>query len=485
MANHRVIVAQPASLCREGDGLLQLGVLRWMLPPRRVIEDGETFTLGAVPVMTFAVKATFSYADCASPGDEMTLASEPEGLSLDVPCALDGAEEDEIACPSDFVPLKRLCDVLVTGHVSSRTPRERIPAGIQLGSMSRRFLVEASPAAVRAPLLRRSIRQLSGSPAEPVGPGRTPGLLDDYPLGFDFATYNTASPSQQVEEVLPGAPLTLTGLCERAEKLALRLPRVAPVMWVDTTEERGIPVELPCDTVWIDTDRRIVVLGYRMILRIPSIEIDGVVQATLALARDGVSPRLEDVRRDLARGAFEAAVELSDFGPDAEPSAEEPLFARFAELSKKIEPQISLETYALVAAALAEGKAPREDTLRAYGFDEHRFLIEERGWLTRMSEEAMRGDPALATRYGELFVEAQDGLAGPGEGKESILEYVALKVDVEDADDPMTALSNRKMTFAEWMRMDRRWTRKALQGRALELEIERMCAAYRASKGEG
>lgn len=483
--SHRVIVAQPASVCRQGEGLLQVGVLRFLLPPRRVIVDDTALTYAPIPVMTFVVKVTYSYASCSSPADEMVLAPEPEGLSLDVPSELFGAEPDEIASPSDFVPLRRMVDVLVTGHAFSKRPVDNLPAGFELGTISRSFVVKGERASVRAPLARAAIFGVDGEPAPHVGPRLTPPLQEDYPLGFDFVAFNTAPPSQQLEELSPGMYLTLSGLSERAEKLSLRLPRTEPVMWADTSEERGVPIELSCDMVWIDTDRELLVLTYRMILPIPSIELDGVSQVTVALAREGQAPELAEVQKDLARGAFEAAVELSDFDDDARPPSEEPLFARFAELSQAIPPQISLETYALIAAALAEGNGPREDTLRAYGFDEHRFLIEERGWLTRMAEAAMKEDTTLAARYGELFVKAQDSLQGPGEGQESVLEYASIKVDVEDAADPSEALAARKMTLAQWMRMDRRWARRAHEDRTVELAIERACDEVRANRGEG
>lgn len=486
MSQRRVIVAQPASLCREGAGLLQVGALRWTFPPRKVVIDNTGLTLAAAPAITFIVKATFSYARCSAPDDEMELADEPEGLALDVPSELSGAEEDEIAYTSDFVPLKRMCDVLVTGHAHSQRPRDRLPAGFELGGVARAFAVKGPRGAMRAALVRSAIRAPDGeSPAEPVGPTLTPALQEEHPLGFDFGAYNTAPASQQQDAIPHGAKLLMTGLSARADRLALKLPDAAPVMWVDTLEERGNPLALKCDTVWIDTDRELVVMVYRGLMDVPSLEFDGVAQVTLALAKGGVVPELADVRKDLERGVFEAAVELPDFDEDAAPAAEASLFAKYEVWERPVEPSITLAKYALIAAALAETKEPRKETLKEYGFDEDSFALEERGWLTRMSEAAMKGDTDLATRYGELFVEAQDSLAGPNEGRETLEEYVALKVDLEDADDPTKTLEERKMTMAEWMRMDRRWTRAALADRAAEAEIERYVRAYRARMAAG
>ena len=508
MSQSRVIVAQPASLCRDGAGLLSVGVLRWTLPRRRVVVDDTPLTMAAQPAMTFIVKATYSYAACARPEDAMELAAEPEGLALDVPSELSGAAEDEIAYSSDFVPLVRMCGVTVTGHAFSKEPLARIPAGFEIGDVARLFDVERGaesdgPEAgtpgprvavpgTRAPLVRGAIRPRrkvgveDGAFAEPVGPRLTPPLLDEYPDGFDFLEYNTAPPSQRTEGIPPGASLSLHGLSPRAETLRLRLPDAVPVMWVDTAEEKGIALPLGCDGVWIDTDRELVVMVYRMPMPIPSLELTGVERVTIATAKHGArAPTLDEVRADLARGAFEMAVELCDFEDEAGPPPEPSLFARYEIWERREEPTISLAMYATVAAALAEGTAPRGEVLSAHGFDEERFLLEERGWLLRMAESAQRGDTDLAARYGQLFVDAQDRLAGPGEGKESVSEYVVLKVDVEDAEEPQKVLADRKITLAAFMRMDRRWTRRAFEDDALAEEIERLTERCRAERAPG
>lgn len=442
----------------------------------------------------------------------MVLADEPEGMALDVPSELPGAEEDEMACSSDFVPLQRMSGVVLTGHAFSKEPVTRIPAGFELGDLSRVFDVESSvPAsepvrgggegaqptrrilvpATKAPLLRGAIRPRKKpgvdeqAIAEPVGPGLTPPLLEEHPFQFDFLAYNTAPPSQRLEEILPGMKLTLTGLSKRAETLRLKLPDVFPVMWVDTTEERGTPLDLPCDTLWIDTDRELCVMVHRIPMVVPSLEFDGVRQMTLAMAKRGSRPpSIEEVRKELARGVFEAAVELSDFDEEASPPPEPSIFARYEIWDRHEEPTISLPMYATISAALAEGKAPRGETLSAHGFDEERFLLEERGWLSRMADAAMKGDTDLAARYGALFVDAQDRLAGPREGEETVQEYVVLKVDVEDAEEPQKVLADRKKTLAEWMRMDRRWSRRAFDDDALAEEIEKLSEQYRAARAQ-
>lgn len=466
---------------------MQVGVLRWMLPPMDSEFEDTTFLAPPRPAMTIVAKLTWSFAECRSPADAMVLAAEPEGMALDVPSELDGAVA-EIAYPSDFVPLKPACDVLLHGHAHSEKSKTRLPAGFELGSLSRVFAVVSAMEAVRAPLVHGAMEERDAhTPADPVGPSPTPGLLDDYPEGFNFEAYQRAPVSQQLREAPLGETLTLYGLSAVARARSLRIPDVRLAAWIDTTDERGQAFPMACDTLWIDTDRDLLVVVYRGVMLVPSLDFDGVTQVTLALSEKDREPELSDVQRDLGRGAFEVAVELSDFEADAKPplAAEEAAFAKYAVWESRNEPSISLETYALVSAELAESRAPRGETLERYGFDEGGFLLEERAWLTKMGEAAVNGDNQPATRYGELFVAAQDGLARPDEGKESIGEYVALKVDMEDAADPMKLLSDRKMTLADFLRMDRRWTRRALAERALELDIERRARAYRAGKEAG
>jgi len=489
----RLLVAQPSSSCQDGAGILQVGLLRWMLPPREDPDTGLRFD--ARPALSVIAKVTYSFAACSSPEEAMMLADEPEGLALDLPSELMGAEqgasgerEGEIAYPSDFIPMKPHCDVLLYGHAHSARPSQHIAASIEVGEVLRRFIVEAQRPSQTAPLVRAAIRTEDGrAPAPHVGPRPTPPLQEAYPDRFDFSVYAAAHASQRARVSPLGERLTLRGLSARAEERVLRVPGVLPAAFLDRPNKRGLPLEMWCDTLWIDTDRELLVLVFRGVLPVPSLDAPEIEQITLALAPIDDLPTWPDVLRDLDRGAFEPAAELSDFDEDAGPDLadEEAALGRYATWAETKAPSISLETYALISAALAEGGEGRTETLRRHGFDEDAWMLEERGWLTRMADAATQGDTQPAARYGELFVEAQDKLAGAGEGQESVEEYAALKADIEAADDPASVLEERKMTLAAWLRMDRRWTRRAMDDQALEAEIERhtqQCRARRAAE---
>ncbi|MFO0588479.1 MAG: DUF2169 domain-containing protein [Polyangiaceae bacterium] len=493
-------MAQAPRLTRDGAGLLQVGVLRWTSPPESGVE-GETKVVHAgEPLFSIVVKATYSYARCEAPGDLPVFADEPEGLALDVPSALPNAAVGEIAYPSDFVPAKSGVDVLITGHAFSERPLPRLPAAVRVGAMARSFEVEPEVVSAKAPLIAASIRAPKGEggalaglgmalgansqSAPPVGPTPTPVLLEEYPVDFDYERFRRAAPAQRMTRIRGHEEVMLTGLSERAPNRRFRLPKARPVAWTDTDDSRGIPLDLTCDTVWFDTDREVLVMVYRGQRFVDDLDLAGVTRITLALEDPGEEVKFEELGDDLARGAFELAVELSDFDLDEPPPPEPSLFSRYEMWEKKVDPTISLERYAIIAAALAEGAPPRAETLRSHGFDEEGFLLEERAWVTRMAETALTDEGALAKRFGELFVDAQDRLAGPDEGRETLEEYAMFKVDVEDAADPHKVLEERRSTLAKWMRMDRRWSRRAKDDERVEAAIDDAVAAYRARVAE-
>jgi hypothetical protein len=481
MAEGRIIVAQPAALCRGGAGLFQVGVLRWMLPPE-VPTPGEP-AVGPMPMMTVVAKATYSFA--GEDDRPLPFAEEPAALSLDLPSELEGAG-DEIAYPSDFVPIKPFCDVLIHGHAYAAKPVKSLAASLEVSTLARSFAVESGMPTMRAPLLGKAIRTPDGLvAAAPVGPSATRELVVHHPADFDFATYCTAPEAQRIKQPPVGWKLTLRGLSARADRRVIRIPEAVPIAWVDSDESAGEPVDLWCDTIWIDTDRELLVMVYRGVFQIADLVDDGVSRITLALPVGDELPELRDVQRDLLRGAFEPAVELRDFEDEegATHLAEEAALEHFALLAEEREPTIALETYAAIAAAAAESPDHRASALAEHGLDDTSYLVEERAWLTRMGDAAMNGDVGLAMRFGELFVAAQDRLAAPGEGKETAAEYAALKVDMDDADDDAAMLAERNMTLPAWMRMERRWAQRTNDDPLLGEEIERRKRAYRASKG--
>ncbi len=84
------------------------------------------------------------------------------------------------------------------------------------------------------------------------------------PAGFDFGYFNAAPRDQQAARLAPGMPVLLENLLARRARLALRLPAIAPVAFhVDPTTAAVTELPMVCDTLWIDTDREVLVLSWR------------------------------------------------------------------------------------------------------------------------------------------------------------------------------------------------------------------------------
>ena len=95
-------------------------------------------------------KITLSYSECDSASSAASLALSPEPLSLD--CLWESADEfnenanvnqesatqEDIWYPSDFVPHKSECDILLSGHAFGDRPLAQIEASIRMGDWSRR-----------------------------------------------------------------------------------------------------------------------------------------------------------------------------------------------------------------------------------------------------------------------------------------------------------------------------------------------------------
>lgn len=491
----RFLVAQAVQRSLfEGEGApVLVGALAWTadVPPLPEYKDriGPSKQEG----IALIAKITLSYSECDSASSAASLALSPEPLSLD--CLWESADEfnenanvnqenatpEDIWYPSDFVPHKSECDILLSGHAFGDRPLAQIEASIRMGDWSREFVAWAPEPSVKIPLRAENIRTPPGLvPGEPVGALPTPEIPVLHHVGFDFSVYNQASKPNRVARISPDAVIELHGLSERSPHLSFQLPNLVPHIFVERSGRSPARVDMRCDTLWLDTDRELCVLVFRGTLGIGE---GNSIERLIVSIESAAEPRdLKAILKDLARGVFTRTVLPSDL---EEGSGEPPMesgevwVAKYEAMEESPEPTISIEKYAQISAELAEQREPRGDCLKKHGFNEDSFMFEERGWLEKMGNAAMEGDGALAVRYGELFVAAQDRLAGPGEGRETIDEYAALKVEMEETDDPDALLRARSLSFAAWMRQDRRWSRDALANRQLKADLERRIAAYR------
>jgi len=178
------------------------------------------------------------------------------------------------------------------------------------------------------------------------------------------------------------------------------------------------------------------------------------------------------------------AIEERDFVADAPSDLDEDAMAAYAAWDEPVEPTLAVGDYARIAAELAEGKEPRGSTLDRHGLDEDGWALEERAWLDRMASAAMNGDASPTVEYGDRFVAEQDALARPEEAKTTLEDYAALRAAMEKTGDPPALLARRSLTLPEWMRLDRRWTRRAADDPEVAARLDRALAAARAAAGD-
>lgn len=465
----RVLVAQPGSAA--GEPLLPVGVLRWR---RR----GPRWTVIVKLTLDFDPPETAGAVVRAKPSADQV------GIGAPVPSDAPGARAEDLHLPADFAPAKVGADLLVVGHAFSAEATHRIDVRIAAPGLGRSFALIAGAPAARLPLSRAYLRAADGvSPADPVGPRATPRFEEGTSVGkdFDFSIFASAWPQQRLRALAPDARIELSGLCEGGLAMVLELPGLAPRVVADAGEAGRRPIELACDTLWLDTDRRRVILTWRGQLDlglIPGRQLEGL----LVSLESSSAPREEtEVRRELQRGHFAHAVEPGDLpGVPPAPSATDLAIARYSTWeSEAPEPRIPLAKYAQISAFLAEQVEPRKAVLLAAGLDEDRWVVEERAWLEKMADDAVHGDGSVAARYGEMFVAAQDGLAPPDEAALGIDDYVELRLAVEEADDPAKSLAQRGRSLASWLRIDRRWSARAAADPALAADLERRLDARR------
>lgn len=472
----RVVVVEPPRehLVAEGvpaapdERRLGIGLLRWFDPEHR---------------LTVIVKATFTLA-----GERLALADEQPPLSLDQTRERPGGAA-ELYYPSDFVPFKPRADVLLLGHAYAEpgTTTEFIDAQVTLGDWTRSFGVAAGEPAAKIPLSPEHLRGLGGESLEPVGPQRVAsGDVEQvlHEADFDFARYNVAPSPQRMQRFTGGPPFELSGLSPQGTR-QLELPPWLPRVLV---HYRGTmldtEVEMAVDSVWIDTDAELLTLVWRGQGELP--RRDSVDRLSVSLEHAERERDWDDILRNAARGSFRFAAELAELEVEARDEREQDLLsmARYEAMAQPEapDPTVTLEQYADISAELAEQREDREQVLRRHGFDENRWLLEERGWLETMANRASAGDGTLVARYGELFVAAQDRLAMPDEADASVADYAELLVALEQSQDPALELEQRNTTLARWLRLDRRVRAQAAADEASKAELERLVAAERARR---
>lgn len=130
---------------------------------------------------------------------------------------------------------------------------------------------------------------------------------------------------------------------------------------------------------------------------------------------------------------------------------------------------IDVETYAALAAALAEGERPRAAVLGEHGLDEASWGAVDRDFQDRMSralDEDSDGVPEIIARYAEAFERARRALR-QDRAILSIERFGDATREIRRLGDPMAALGALGISLADFLRANEHWTRRMLVDPAL------------------
>jgi hypothetical protein len=162
------------------------------------------------------------------------------------------------------------------------------------------------------------------------------GGVGPAPHGFDFSFYNAAPRDQQVDEIRGGDTLVLTNLNRANPRLESRLPTVrAKAFLVPGDIDRGLEIDLRCDTLWIDSDRGVVALSWRGVMSVDSPDEEALGTLVVAaesknralsyekiakILRDGITATTDSETYSEARPLRPRAESLGELDPDLLPT---------------------------------------------------------------------------------------------------------------------------------------------------------------------
>jgi hypothetical protein len=146
--------------------------------------------------------------------------------------------------------------------------------------------------------------------------------LGPAPPRLDFAFFNAAPADQQVDLLRPGTSVELDHLHPTHARLTTRLPSIRPQVFrippPDAPRPRVEEIILRCDSLWIDTDRAVIVLTWRGLADVggPSEDVGRIV---VAADPEGKKLRWDRVEKRLAEHSSTMRL-----GPDGQVPPQEP-----------------------------------------------------------------------------------------------------------------------------------------------------------------
>jgi hypothetical protein len=392
----------------------------------------------------------------------------------------------------DFVPMRLLVDLAVTGHVdvpalpSGTVAPRRLRVG--LGERDLDVLVKP-PQPGRVALRPPHTQTTAGRPLDLRPQACHDGSRHGYvhEAEFDLSVYQASVPELRWElDAVTGIHLAGFGADPEAA-LTLALPALAPRALVDYAQagvQQG-DVRLFLDGIAVDVDASSVDVTWRGLVETtarPHLDVERIVVGWAPPARweEDAKSAWDDCLRELPRGHFQWATERKDVVHGEDPPAlseEELAMARYETWghANAADPELPPEQAAAIAAELAEQRWPRAEVLSRHGIDEYAWGIEERAWAQRAA--AVRDDPAggPSADYALALRRASDALATPREAEITPAQYVALAARLGGG-DPAPALAAAGLGLGGYLRVERRFRAQAAADRGFAAELSRLRA---------
>ncbi len=128
---------------------------------------------------------------------------------------------------------------------------------------------------------------------------------------------------------------------------------------------------------------------------------------------------------------------------------------------------LPLARYAHIKADLLAGDASRVDVLTGHGIDERSWHSNERHMAIRLARDASEGKGGLAAELQRAIALAQQQAPRPARGDEDLDRYIALRAEIDEAEEPAAAMHELGLGAGEWATMRRTWSRRCLADREL------------------
>jgi len=139
-----------------------------------------------------------------------------------------------------------------------------------------------------------------------------------------------------------------------------------------------------------------------------------------------------------------------------------------------------MDTYAAIKVALMDGTESLTQVLDRLAVDERAWRAHERSMSIALARESSEGRSELATELRDAIAKARRVSEPPvPEDEPDLDEYVSIRAEIDEAEDPKQALEQLGLSAAEWDELRRAWTRRALSDRELAGELRRKLAEAR------